>query len=425
MGKTLSIDKSYGSMTFAGLSPFYYSGSQVYGQIQLNLSKDFPSNVLHVSFKGYEKTTIVRTHRETSSDGSSHTHTTKTKGKHNIFEITIPITMNGAVFPAGQHLLPFVINLPQDLPTNFEQSYGGCGDSADAKVAYKFRVLLQSSDKKIAVYEKKHIKIVRSANTDFLKTFDNISLELNKRKFNFVVKLDKTFISNGMSINAHMRLDNSQSGDSVKKLKWKTVLKSTISTGSDCYSNRTRIDKKHLEGVSSRGIMDKHITITFKTPDIKGCSNPVSYNGKLIQNNYELEFIAVTPKMLVFSKDQVMSFTLKVVDITQLNPAPGNNLGPMPLYNTVPMSVNPPVIPYNPAYGNNYPPAPPFNPVPINDYQPMPPYNPYPNNYLPANNYNADPGSNTNMNMPYAPNPLMNEYLDEKGSNPSQQHIKK
>lgn len=193
------------------------------------------------------------------------------------------------MLPAGDHTIPCTFNLPLELHGSFEQHFDTLDGAARGVLAYKIEGLLQSEDKKTLVYEKKHINIVKKLRADIFETIDDTSIEMNKIKFNFKVDVDRTLVSYNMPINVRMLLDNSQSSNKVKKIKWKSLLNAEISTTHGKFWTRQMINKEHLEGVKSHETFSKNFTIVFKTPRILGHNIATSYNGTFIKDNFELQ----------------------------------------------------------------------------------------------------------------------------------------
>ena len=59
MGKSYSVDKSYGQISVQLDSSRYAQGGQVNGWINLSLIKSFPSDVLDIFIIGREKVKLV------------------------------------------------------------------------------------------------------------------------------------------------------------------------------------------------------------------------------------------------------------------------------------------------------------------------------------------------------------------------------
>ena len=448
MGKTLSIDSSYGEITLNNVKTAYHTGTQITGEVFVRLHKNFPSNTLHLVLKGQEKVKLPHnTHHNHNHNNHNHHHhhgKTYVKDKEEIYYQTFPLVYNGVHFPAGCHTFPFTINLPVDMPPSFEYKMHSFGEKYYAKVKYKLSAVLQTHCKSAAICDEKKLEIIPSPNPAEMKTYNNLEMDMNKNDFNFKCKIDKFYVTRGTVINAWMGMDNSKSSYDIKKLKWKTVMYTNLNAKHISKEVRTRIDKTYLGGVLAGHKHQENLQIVFNGPSDENFRNAFSYNGKLIQNRFVLEFAAVTPTFVFFSKDNKLEFNLIVAGNSPMQHPhshhgqgqgiPGMNPG-MPV--NLPPNMNPNMPPMNPMNPNmNNPNMKPNMPPNMNPMNPnmnpnmkpgMPPMNPNMNNPnmnpnmnnpgMPPMNPNMGPGMNQNMqnpNMNPQMNPNMIPYMNQQ-----------
>ena len=77
---------------------------------------------------------------------------------------------------------------------------------------------------------------------------------------------------------------------------------------------RTRIQKVKVEGVEPKGQKSQQFKCEIKKALQKEVSNLVSVKGKFISCVYKLEFYAVTPAFIFFSKDNKLDFEIKLFE---------------------------------------------------------------------------------------------------------------
>lgn len=312
MGKTFSVDASYGSITFTGLERKYITGSQITGELKLNILKTLPKACLNIAFQGLERTMIKRS-MTVVQNGKIVQINNQTTGKHEKFSVVLPLIAEPTEIQIGEHSYPFSFTVPQSLVSSFEQRYTNQKDVCSAGVRYKVRAVLESEDKDVALYKSQVMEIVRLRSPDELKAFRNPQKHIQKEGFTFIVRINNSFVTHKDVINAKVRLDNSKSTNKITNFKWKTKFVSNFTTSNDSYSEDIIINKEQLEGVAPNMIMNKDMKLLFRVPAPDANSFPVSYKGKLIQNEFVLEFAAVTSTLVFFDKDNVISFDLEVV----------------------------------------------------------------------------------------------------------------
>lgn len=383
MGKTLSVDNTYGNVKICDVGDTYYSGTQLTGRVVIDLCKDFPSNILHLVLKGKEKVKLLKTvdgtHVNHHND-SNHNNSRFIKEKCEVFNISFPLYAAGPVFPKGTHELPFVINLPPDMPPSFAHKFYLYGDENGGKVYYKLAVALQSPDKSAAIFDQKKLEIKRGFNPIHTINSQPSMNEMKKHDFHFIAQINKQYAFIGDSISAAMKLDNSKSSSEVKKMKWKTIMRTKLRAEGKVKEIRTRIDKIFFEAVKPQEIFNKVFSIPINVPKSKDFKNPVTYNGTLIENTFEIEFSAVTSALWLFSKDNSLKFDITVTDRSPDN----HNSFMQPIASNQQMNHNP----YGPPANNFMP----LNPNMNN--QPQHQFAPNPNAFMPINN------DANNMNYP-------------------------
>lgn len=322
MGKTLSVDKTYGDLKIQDVNYTYYSGAQITGRLVIHLHKDFPSNVLHLVLRGKEKVRLPRGvdnhHTPRKTDPTAFTTINKTskysEESCEVFNMTFPLYATGPTFPRGHHDLPFVINLPVDMPPSFSHNFFLYGEELFGKVSYKLHAALQTHDKTATIHDERRIEIKKGFNSTNAMALAPQSKDLNISDFNFVVNVDKTYAMINDTINAYMRLDNAKSAYEIKKMKWKTIMRTTLKANGQTKETRTRIDKVFYEGVKPHGLFEKKISIPINIPKSNEFKNSSTYHGNLIKNTFEIEFSAVTSALWLFSKDNSIKFDIVVAD---------------------------------------------------------------------------------------------------------------
>ena len=272
MGKTLSVDTSYGHIQIHNVKHEYHTGQSITGEVFVNLLKDFPSNTLHLVLKGKEKVKLART----SHNGQTNT-TYTVKEKEEIYHQDFPLVFNGPCFPAGTHKFPFNINLPQGMAPSLSMSFYHHGRSCYAKVQYKMTAVLQKHDKSAAIFDEKKIDIIPSPNPSEMRTYDNLEQVLEKSDFVMRCQIDKYYCTPGIIINARMNVDNTKSSSDIKQLKYKTIAYTNLRAKGLTKEIRTRIDKTHLAGVQAGHSCSHNIQVPLNMPATDDIKNHYSF----------------------------------------------------------------------------------------------------------------------------------------------------
>ena len=371
MGKTLSVDSSYGQIQLVNVRKEYHTGQSITGEVIVNLIKEFPSNTLHLVLKGQEK---VKLAYSSHHGNSHHTHTVKEKAE--IYYQTFPLVFNGPCFPVGSHRFPFNINLPMGMPPSLEIKFSSHCRDCYGKVRYKLTAVLQTPNKSSAIYDERKIDIIPSPNPSEMRTYDNLEQVKDKKEFKMVCQIDKCYVTPGTVINGRIFVDNSKSSSDIKLVKYKTIAYTNLKAKGHSKELRNRIDKTHLGGLSAGKTDQYTIQVPLNLPNTDSMENFYSYTGKLIQNRYVLQFAVVTPKLIFFSKENKVNFTLIVVgnrpspSYPAPMPPPSMNQQPINNYNPGMHQMNkPPFIPNqnpNQFYNNN------ASPFQIPHQNPMP-----------------------------------------------------
>lgn len=391
MGKTLSIDSTYGEIVINGIQKTYHTGTNIQGTVIVRLNKNFPSNTMHLVLKGKEKVKLAKDpHSHNHQHDHEHHGKNYIKQEEEIYYQTFPLVFNGPCFPCGTHSFPFNISLPIDMPPSFEQKFHKTGVNCYGKVKYKLSAVLQTSCKEAALCDDHKIEILPSPLAQNMVIRNDLVKEISVCDFDFKCSIDKNYVSKGNVINGWMSLDNCRSSSDVKRLKWKTIMLTRLSARGNNYSTRTRIDKVYLGGVLAGHSQEHNIQFNMNVPSSEEFKNPYSYNGKLIQNYFVLEFAAMTPTMIFFSKENKVAFDLIVKSFAPQNLAP-NGFMPMPnqIQQNMPMpnQIQPNMPMPNQMHNNNQ-----FNGDPHYNNQQQPGFNqppPFNNQPYQQNNQNC------------------------------------
>lgn len=119
MGKSYSVDKSYGEIAIQIEQLKYLPGQQVNGWIFLKLIKSFPATTLDLIIDGKEKAKFTEVYH-THYGNQTERHVAVYKEKHHFYGYHYEIRSHlPDQFPAGQYQYPFTFLLPMNIPSSF------------------------------------------------------------------------------------------------------------------------------------------------------------------------------------------------------------------------------------------------------------------------------------------------------------------
>lgn len=112
---------------------YYYPGNQIQGRVVITVSTETKIRKIKLTLKGDEHTEWMGTERTTrhnrhARDRRSRSRTVLKTGNHNFMHTDIILIGNdhsGTItIPAGQHIYPFTLTLPYNIPGTYNGEYG-------------------------------------------------------------------------------------------------------------------------------------------------------------------------------------------------------------------------------------------------------------------------------------------------------------
>lgn len=225
MGKSYSVDKSFGDIAIQFESFKYVPGSQINGFIYLNLLKPFPSDVLDIFIAGREKSKFVIVRHHNYGNRSSRTVSVY-KEKRDFFAYTYQIRsqINGQ-FPAGQYSYPFSFVLPYNLKSTFLHLWNEEGHNCYGKIEYVVKGLMKNKEIKKKMVDKGSIVVVQHS-LALPQEIQVCNVEnkvkaycgVNKGTIKMTSRCDKKNYLIGEVANVNLEIDASKMKADIKKI---------------------------------------------------------------------------------------------------------------------------------------------------------------------------------------------------------------
>ena len=320
---------SFGTLKIFTQTPKIPTGTPLTGQITLNLLTPVPTNLIILTLKGKEKVKMAKRvvdHSRTNSFHNRRNHhnhkqihykTIFEEDSEKLIDLKIPIyNENGVNFGVGNHIVPFLIDIKDGLPSSFLYSYNFYGEKCKAEIKYKLEAFLQIGNSG-SLKDKLKIEIIETL-PEFQNGasfyHQNLFVKKQKDNYSFSGQLEKDFFQFGETANAVIGCDNRENDVSIKKLKWKFVqyLKFHTRDNTMVKFERNRITKVHMEKVKHGKNVFKNLKIPIISSDRNGFANVGSFKSKLIECVYKIEFYAVSRFLLFFTKNHKIDIKIKV-----------------------------------------------------------------------------------------------------------------
>ena len=124
--------------------PFYHPGSQVSGNIFVQIWAHIIANDLSLKIKGKEKGQVVYL-KPPEKEGDQFEYEEKSKKKE-FFSYKFPIYSwgHGMPVPPGQYQFPFTFVLPNELPNSFSHHWSEHGKKCYGKIEYEVKAELDA-----------------------------------------------------------------------------------------------------------------------------------------------------------------------------------------------------------------------------------------------------------------------------------------
>ncbi|XP_072382083.1 arrestin domain-containing protein 3-like [Diabrotica undecimpunctata] len=378
----------------------YYPGSQIQGKVVLNFSSETTFRNVKVRMIGHEHTEWTTTESYTEP-GSNESKTRDVTVQSDNYVVSTEVILHGGhsgttKLPTGQHMYPFSLILPNNIPSTYNCPYGS--------ITYKVIALV---DRPMAFdYEDTFIFIVVSlVDLNYLQKPDllqptNYSDEKTiccfccaEGPISMDVSIPKRTLVLGEVINIAVRISN-MSNTNVEGLELK--LKQLITCRQTASAEVKTVENLAADinevGVGAHGehtfTLPVQLPSSFSIPNFTQC--------KLFKVNYTYKIIAKLPNV---HSNLVIESSIEVgnIDINQQAPIGGfgsPNPTPYPIGPSYPINQPPPANGAGWNGGPQYPPAGQFPPgaYPPAPTQPFPQSSgAYPPQGYPSGAYGAPP----------------------------------
>ena len=148
--------KHFGYIYVKTAMPFYIAGDLVEGKVYIRAEETIPVKKLELNVKGKEKISYWYDHTVYEEDGDgnrrSRTERRKYKAERTIINKSIHLSLPEEL-PPGDYIVPFQIQLPNDLPSSIMWSRKDHYDKPKAKIKYEIEAELDISGYKDMKYE--------------------------------------------------------------------------------------------------------------------------------------------------------------------------------------------------------------------------------------------------------------------------------
>jgi hypothetical protein len=269
--------------------PYYISGEVINGTTGIVVSTPIPASAIKIRFKGYEKTHIENTYKD--SDGNIHTNVYK--DDKTFFNQEVVLYQINQVLPPGTYNYPFQYHLPAGLPgIFFDERREWDGDKVKGMIVYKVKVWLEmpGAGKKKELKKSEKIVISEALCRQITPMHDTKEkgFMFAKGKLKMSYALDKNVFCPGEQIPVKVKVDN----ESTKKVNHiKIKLMRDLQIRAKGFSKRIteEMNRMEFEGVGEKSAMDKVIPFT-----VAGNVFPTSL-GHLVQCQYHLDIECDVP----------------------------------------------------------------------------------------------------------------------------------
>jgi len=294
----MSLDRSYGNIYIQTTRSTYTAGDQVDGFVHLNLSRDFPSNVLHLIVHGEEDVKLVTTTTRTDSENRTHTDVYVHTDKNEFFSHTFPLYSNGGnYFLRGQYSFPFSFKLLDTLPGTFKKTWREHDEDCHGEVYYKLWAGLKHSKKNSGLFDEFELRV----DQQFQESMGNQTRSFNKKLQGYCYQdigefgLQCTFQSDSYRVNdvANMLIsvDNTQAKVAVKSVEcilWQDTYVKT-SCGRHSKSMAHVVSQFSLPGVPTGQARTGDSAMPLRLPIRTTSDLEATCSGTMIQNSFRLE----------------------------------------------------------------------------------------------------------------------------------------
>ena len=316
MGNSSSIDTSFGEIQISNVPRVNFEKSQLTGEVRINLTKPFPTDTLHVILKGIEKVKIATT----GCDNKKLTHFLKSslKEEKEVFNSHVKINLGERPLSIGLHTYAFIINLPEGIPPSFSYRFFEYSEKCYGRVEYKLIAALQSDDQRTGLFEEINVNIVSNKPFDVNNNIDVLKKQAVRNDFFCELEIDEINFFTEDSIKAGIKINNPKGYTEILGIEVKLFVITVLKAETSVKTVKHLLTKKNLEGVKPGFMFVKSLEINLEEPKRLNYQNCFSYNGKLIQNYFILQFLFTTPKFILFKKETKIDFLVKVVRDKQL-----------------------------------------------------------------------------------------------------------
>lgn len=422
MGKSLSTANDYGSISIQLEHSKYTAGDQVNGWIYMEVTRNFPANVLYLIITGKERVCLATQHDTKEYEAVNGVVKLKKevkvhKEKNEFFAHTFPLySQSGNFFPYGQYSFPFTFKLLDNLPGTFEDEWEEFGSKCYAKTNYKLWAGMKEPSGKLAMFTKQYFSVDQRFEQSMGAQVRNYQKnlkgycysDLGEIRMNARFEKDKYFVGENAMLT--FEIDNTKCKSDVKKIKCELIQTSRYGTATQP-NLKIRTDvlsTVEVDGIKAGearfGVSGYPIMLLIKT---KAEHQATSTHG-LINNTFQLGITSEMNDCLCYEAQPTNTIDVKVFN------RPPSNYKP---FSTPPNWRPQQMSPYVCTISNEYRMTNEFkqqafpegqSPLPP-AHNAFPPQGPQHNAFPPqSHQHNALPpqGPNHNDYAPQAPSPL-------------------
>jgi len=301
MGKSLSVDRRYGSIFIQLEKPKYLAGEQINGWIHLSLIKPFPSNCLYLIISGKEKVRLVSTTTTVDAEHKQQTQVFVHKDTNEFYAHTFPVyTHPGTYFMPGQYSFPFSFRLAENMPGSFCHEYISHGEKCFGKTKYRIKAGMKDPASSNSLFEKISFVVDQRWELPSGPQSRQYSKQLqgycysDLGHFDLTCYFDKDKFVVGENSALTIAVDNSNCSSDVNHLKCQLIQIIRLQTSDNVHHDTVRkvLTELMLTGVQ-RG--EKKIgvdAIPIMLPIRTESDNEASSNGNLIRNEFKVSILA-------------------------------------------------------------------------------------------------------------------------------------
>jgi hypothetical protein len=321
MGKSLSVDRNYGSINIQLDKQKYVAGDQVNGWVHLNLVKDFPSNSIYLIISGKEKIRLTNVKRTVEGSGEVDSEVFVHKDSNEFYAHSFPLYINfGQNFPQGQYSFPFSFKLNENMPGSFVREYIAHGEKCFGKIKYKVKAGLKDSNSAVSLFEKVDFVVDQRwelpsgpQTKQFSQKLQGICCS-NLGVFAMNCYFDKDKFIVGENSTLTVAIDNSDCQSNVKAIKCQLVQTTRLQTSSNEYHDML---KKTLTEVIIPGIKqgEKKIgldAIPVILPIRTDSEQEASSSGNLISNDFKIIITTEMESCLCYCENPSNEIEVKI-----------------------------------------------------------------------------------------------------------------